>query len=92
MPTPPITASIPFKFIDKANETTLVKWRFDPEDGQKELTDAELKSMPADFLEQALIERTKQGPVRWDMWITIGEPGDPQDRPDAAVAQGAARR
>ena len=70
-----------FKFIDKANETTLVKWRFDPEDGQKELTDAELKSMPADFLEQALIERTKQGPVRWDMWITIGEPGDPQDDP-----------
>ena len=70
-----------FKFIDKANETTLVKWRFDPEDGQKELTDAELKSMPADFLEQALIERTKQGPVRWDMWITIGEPGDTQDDP-----------
>ena len=70
-----------FKFIDKANETTLVKWRFDPEDGEKELTDAELKSMPADFLEQALIERTKQGPVRWDMWITIGEPGDTQDDP-----------
>ena len=58
-----------------------MKWRFDPEDGQKEFTDAELKSMPADFLEQALIERTKQGPVRWDMWITIGEAGDPQDDP-----------
>ena len=70
-----------FKFIDKDNHTTFVKWRFDPEDGQKELTDAELKSMPADFLEQALIERTKQGPVRWDMWLTIGEPGDPQDDP-----------
>ena len=70
-----------FKFIDKDNHTTFVKWRFDPEDGQKSLTDAELKSMPADFLEQALIERAKQGPVRWDMWLTIGEPGDPQDDP-----------
>jgi catalase len=70
-----------FKFIDKDNLTTFVKWRFDPEDGQKSLTDAELKSTPADFLEQALIERTKQGPVRWDMWLTIGEPGDPQDDP-----------
>jgi catalase len=70
-----------FKFIDKDNHTTFVKWRFDPEDGQKSLTDAELKSMPADFLEQALIERAKQGPVRWDMWLTIGEPDDPQDDP-----------
>jgi catalase len=70
-----------FKFIDKANKTTLVKWRFVPEDGEKELTDAELASMPADFLEKALIERTKQGPVRWDMWVTIGEPGDPEIDP-----------
>ena len=70
-----------FKFIDKDNKTTLVKWRFAPEDGEKELTDAELTSMPADFLQQALIERTKQGPVRWDMWVTIGEPGDPEIDP-----------
>jgi catalase len=40
------------KFLDQGNQTTFVKWRFDPEDGQKELTDDELKSMPADFLER----------------------------------------
>jgi catalase len=40
------------------------------------LTDAELKSMPANFLEQALIDRTKQGPVQWDMVIALGQPGD----------------
>jgi catalase len=33
-----------FKFIDKNDKTTLVKWRFAPEDGEKELTDAELAS------------------------------------------------
>jgi catalase len=70
-----------FKFIDKDNKTTLVKWRFVPEDGEKELTNAELTSMPRDFLEQALIDRVKQGPVKWDMWVTIGEPGDPETNP-----------
>ena len=70
-----------FKFIDKDNKTTLVKWRFVPEDGEKELTNAELNSMPRDFLEQALIDRVKQGPVKWDMWVTIGEPGDPETNP-----------
>ena len=70
-----------FKFIDKNNKTTLVKWRFVPEDGEKELTNAELTSMPRDFLEQALIDRVKQGPVKWDMWVTIGEPGDPETDP-----------
>ena len=70
-----------FKFIDKDNKTTLVKWRFVPEDGEKELTDEQLTSMPRDFLEQALIDRVKQGPVKWDMWVTVGEPGDPQTDP-----------
>jgi len=70
-----------FKFIDKSGKMTLVKWRFVPEDGEKELTDAQLKSMPRDFLEQALIERVKQGPVKWDMWVTVGEPGDPETDP-----------
>ena len=70
-----------FKFIDKDNKTTLVKWRFVPEDGEKELTNAELTSMPRDFLQQALIDRVKQGPVKWDMWVTIGKPGDLETEP-----------
>jgi catalase len=70
-----------FKFINRDNTTTLVRFRFVPEGGEKQLSNAELKSMPADFLEQALIERTKQGAVRWDMIVTIGQPGDPQDDP-----------
>jgi catalase len=73
-----------FKFIDKNDKTTLVKWRFAPEDGEKELTNAELTSMPNNFLEQALIDRVKQGPVKWDMWVTVGEPGDPETNPTVA--------
>jgi len=73
-----------FKFVNRANKTTLVRWRFVPHDGVKRLTDAEMKTMPHDFLQQALIDRTKKGPVRWDMVISIGKPGDPVDNPTLA--------
>jgi catalase len=65
-----------FKFVNRGNKITLVRWRFVPQDGEKQLSDAELESMPANFLEQALIDRTRRGPLRWDMVIAIGEPGD----------------
>lgn len=73
-----------FKFINRHNKTTLVRWRFVPEDGEKRLSDDELKTAPASFLEQALIDRTHKGPVRWDMLVSIGEPGDPEDNPTLA--------
>lgn len=70
-----------FKFLNQKNETTLVKWQFVPEDGVKRLTDAELGSSPARFLDEDLIAKTKKGPVRWTMMLTIGEPGDEQNNP-----------
>jgi catalase len=70
-----------FKFIDRNDRVTNVRFRFVPQDGEKQLSDAQLKSMPRDFYEQALIERTRQGPVHWDMIVTIGEPGDPEENP-----------
>jgi hypothetical protein len=48
--------------------------RFVPRDGEKQLSNAEMQLAPRDFLERALIERTKKGPVRW-------EPGDPEENP-----------
>lgn len=70
-----------FKFIDKKGKTTLVRWQFVPQDGEKRLSDDELKSAGANFLESALIERTGQGPVRWDMMVSIGQPGDAETDP-----------
>ena len=70
-----------FKFVDRDGKTTLVRWRFVPQDGEKRLTDEELKSATANFLEAALVERTKEGPVRWDMVVTLGQPGDAEDDP-----------
>ncbi|MBW4046843.1 MAG: catalase family peroxidase [Proteobacteria bacterium] len=70
-----------FKFVNGAKKTTLVRWQFVPEDGDKQMTDAELKSSPPNFLQQRLLDRLKQGPVRWDMMLTIGKSGDPENNP-----------
>jgi catalase len=73
-----------FKFIDAKNTEHLVRWRFVPRDGTKEMTAAEMKAAPHDFLEKNLIERTGKGPAVWDMIVYVGEPGDPQDNPTLA--------
>ncbi|MFD2406780.1 catalase family peroxidase [Azorhizophilus paspali] len=73
-----------FTFVDATGKATLVRWRFVPEDGEKSLSDEELETLPADFLEERLIQRTAQGPVRWDMLVSIGQPGDPENDPTVA--------
>lgn len=76
-----------FKFIGQDNKTTLVRWQFSPQDGEKRLSDEDLKTVGPNFLEPALIRRAQQGPVRWDMVVTVGEAGDPQDNPTLAWPQ-----
>lgn len=73
-----------FKFINKENKATLVRWQFVPQDGEKRLSDDELKTSGPDFLEPALISRAQKGPMLWDMMITIGEAGDSEDNPTLA--------
>jgi catalase len=70
-----------FKFVGKDDKVTMVRWRFVPRDGEKNLTDDEVKSAPKDFLQAALMERVKRGPLQWDMIVSIGEPGDPVTNP-----------
>lgn len=73
-----------FKFLDRQDKVTLVRWQFVPQDGEQRLSDEQMLSAGANFLEQALIARTQQGPARWDMMVSIGEAGDPEDNPTLA--------
>jgi len=73
-----------FKFINKDGKIALVRWQFVPQDGETRLSDDDLKTADPNFLEPALIGRAKQGPIRWDMVMTIGEPGDPETNPTLA--------
>jgi catalase len=68
-----------FKFVDAKGVEHPVKWRFIPRDGVKELTAAQIKAAPHDFLEKGMIERTRKGPAIWDMIVYVGEPGDSLD-------------
>jgi catalase len=70
-----------FKFSNAQKKVTLVRWQFVPKDGEARLTADELKAAGANFLEQALVERTRKGPLQWDMVVSIGEPGDSEDNP-----------
>ena len=70
-----------FRMRDRAGHETLVKWRFVPRDGVKRLSDDELKVAPARFLDETLTKRLAQGPLAWDMLLTIGQPGDEQTNP-----------
>jgi catalase len=73
-----------FKFVDAKSTEHLVRWRFVPRDGTKEMTAEEMKAAPHDFLEKNLIERTRKAPALWDIVVYVGEPGDPQDNPTLA--------
>ena len=70
-----------FKLIDANNVGHLVKWRFVPATGEQALTDAELKAAPHEFLEQNLIAGAKNAPLKWDMMVYLGQPGDPDANP-----------
>jgi catalase len=73
-----------FRFIDRSNAVHLIKWRFVPQDGDKHLSADALSTAPHDFLESTLLHRTAQGPVKWDMVVYQGEPGDIEN--DATIA------
>lgn len=58
-----------------------VRWYLQPQDGERGLESAEIASVPADFLSQRLEERLRQGPVRFDWIMVLGEPEDTDDDP-----------
>src|SRR3981189_359566 len=70
-----------FRFVDHAGKTTNVRWRFMTEDGERALTAPPLAQLPREFLEAAIRDRVKEGPVRWEMIAAIGEPGDSENDP-----------
>ena len=76
-----------FRFVAADGKQTAVRWRFVPQDGEMRLSDEELKQVGANFLERQLIERVEVGPVRWDMLVTFGQPGDVENDPTQLWSQ-----
>lgn len=70
-----------FKFVNPQDQTTLVRWRFEPEAGVSRWSDEALRTAPTRFLDEDLLNRVKAGPLRWNMVVTLGEAGDEQNNP-----------
>jgi catalase len=70
-----------FRFLDESNKETYVRFRFQPHDGVEYLSASALAAATNEFLIPALFERVRRGPVKWDLIVTLGEPGDPLDDP-----------
>ncbi|MDO6407034.1 catalase family peroxidase [Pantoea phytobeneficialis] len=63
-----------FRFIDKTGAAHLVRWSMVPHAAYQAISAADKNNK--DFLQQDLQQRLNQGPLEWDLVITVAQPGD----------------
>lgn len=79
---------VAFRAIAGNGKTSFIRWTMVPEDTPAPLTAAQTSRH--DFLDEDLRQRLAGGPLRWQMVITVAEPGDPTH--DATLAWPQNRR
>ncbi|GAA0545807.1 catalase family peroxidase [Rheinheimera aquimaris] len=70
-----------FYLADKSGENIKIRWHLQPKDGIKGLTDAEVVQQNANFLNDRLNQRLKDGMVEFDWIISLGEASDSENDP-----------
>lgn len=80
-----------FRFVNEDDQVAHVKYHWTPDEGVDGQAVEEQQKLPHDYLFQEMEERVKRGPVRFTMWIEIGEDGDPLDDPTALWPEGRKR-
>jgi catalase len=73
-----------FVFVDDAGGERTVRWSLVPTTQAVPASPDELARRGSDFLEQEIVERTRGGPVRWTLAVTIADAGDPTSDPSRA--------
>ncbi|MGP1665223.1 MAG: catalase, partial [Rhodanobacter sp.] len=66
-----------FRFINRAGETRNVRWSMQPQTAFAAMTPEQRAGVDGNFLSEDLDRRLAQGPLRWDMVVTVAQPGDP---------------
>ncbi|HWU76480.1 MAG TPA: catalase family peroxidase [Rhodanobacter sp.] len=66
-----------FRFINHAGETRNVRWSMQPQTAFVAMTAEQRAAADGNFLGEDLTARLAQGPLRWDMVVTVAQPGDP---------------
>jgi catalase len=77
-----------FRFISSSGESTPVRWLLTPMQPFEAASDAPAARDP-NYLFDALITRIRRQPLRWQLVVVIGQPGDPTH--DATMAWPADR-
>ncbi|WMJ71362.1 catalase family peroxidase [Stenotrophomonas sp. 24(2023)] len=70
-----------FWFTTAQGERRAVRWRWQPQAAVRELDAAARAQADVDFLSADLAKRLAEGPVRWNLVVTLAGPGDAIDDP-----------
>ncbi len=73
-----------FLFVDGAGKARAVRWSLLPAAPAVPVSPDDLAKRGANFLAQEIAERTRGGPLRWTLMVTIANPGDPTSDPSKA--------
>jgi catalase len=79
-----------FIFVNQAGVKQAGRYQILPAAGLHNLSDADAKAKPADFLADELRARLKTGPVKYRMVVQLANPGDPTN--DGSIVWPADRR
>jgi catalase len=77
-----------FVFSDASGAKHAVRWSFVPAAPAISLTPEELANRAPNFLEEDISHRVAAEPQRWDLVITVANPGDPTADPTKAWPEG----
>lgn len=73
-----------FKFINAKGVATFVRYQFVPVAGAHYLTSDELKTRGTNYLQEEIVQRVRSGPVEFDWFAQLAEPGDKIEDPSIA--------
>jgi catalase len=73
-----------FRFVNAAGTVRHVRWTLQPEAGYAPLDRDHVDGLGLHFLRDELRQRLAQGPLRWQLIVSIAAPGDPVDDPAQA--------
>ena len=80
-----------FRFVNRAGEVHDVRWSMQPRAAFAAMTPEQRAAADGDFLGEDLGARLAQGPLRWDMLVTVAQPGDPVADPSRSWPEGRRR-
>jgi catalase len=73
-----------FLAVDSGGASRPIRWSLIPAAQPVPITPEELAKRGPDFLEQEITQRVAAGPQRWDLVLTVANPGDPTADPTKA--------